>query len=253
MAASKKRWKRIYQESNPFKLPQTIRQKLATCSDASDPDAPPRIAYLWIYLDDARRIGEPKPDSEKLNCDGWLNVVDEAAALGAHFLVISTSNPFESCLEFIKLCQWAESAHDMTVGIHIYGSLDADIDVKGLDPLDRKKTKIFVDSKDTETFAAVHDMGFDVCAADCTAEETQRPCDLPSTMTCVAPEGSLYTCGLVLGESTYRLGDVNQEKLDSVMEDESVPHTIPVGVPDKPRRCDACPPLMVKRLESTGR
>lgn len=250
---SRKRWDRIYGRESPFNLPQIIKQALATCAKVSADNVPRKVKYLWIYLDDTHRVGTAPEGSRKLGREGWLNVVDEAAALGAGFMIVSAASPLKSCPEIWKICQWAQSAHDMTVGIHFYGEEPCEGKLAGFDELDREKTKLFVDSKHIESCRFVEDVGFPVYAADGLIEETQRPCHLATTMTCVASEGTLYTCGLVLGREEFCLGDVRLERLDRIMEDKSLPRTIPIDFPDAPRRCDACPPLMVERLRSTVR
>ena len=67
-------------------------------------------------------------------------------------------------------------------------------------------------------------------------------------------DGSLFTCGLVLGEEHYRLGRIQDGSLRDVMENESLPHQIAQTSAFPENHCDGCPPLVARHvLESISR
>lgn len=210
------------------------------------------IHYLWLHVcGEGLSGGGDKQGKTGLSLDEWLNVVDEAAALGARSVIVSAGEQLDTHAEIWNICQWAQDVHGMSVGVYVYGKglpLSPN-DLRALEGLDAGKTRLFVDGADLGEVQAVVDMGVPVYNADAIqSADERRPCQLPHSMTCVGSEGNLYTCGLVLGEENYRLGNVCEKRLDLIMSDRSLPHEIPQGIHREPRRCNACPPLMERLL-----
>ncbi|HOJ33778.1 MAG TPA: hypothetical protein PKY35_10965 [Candidatus Hydrogenedentes bacterium] len=244
---SKKRWSDVYKSENPFQLPQALlhalRQKSKEFKTKSE------VKYLWIYVshDSLDDNGTP---SKRLSTEEWLNVIDEAASLGVQYVVISVGTSLNEHPEVKEICQWAQSMYGMHVGVHLYcEKLTPDESVLLLD-LDKSKTAVFLDCCDPAVEARFKEHGFDVYPALGQDQEHVSPeCHLPEEMTCVGAAGTLYTCGLVLGETEYRLGHFFERPLDSVMHDPSLPHSIPEGLPKSKHRCNGCPPLMVQKMQ----
>jgi radical SAM protein with 4Fe4S-binding SPASM domain len=151
--------------------------------------------------------------------------------------------------QLLPVCQWAQGTYDMAVGIHAYIALEpGDADV--LKKLDLNKTRVFADGEHIEAAQFVEALGIALHCADGLHDHEEQPeCDLPATMACVGPEGTMYTCGLVLGQEQFSLGHIFDRKLSSVIGDNSLPHAIPAGASSSTHRCNGCPPLMAKKLQ----
>lgn len=218
---------------------------------------PETVKYLWIHIaDDAfvpqqYRNGQGK-NGRDLSNEEWLNVIDEAASLGAESLIVCVGCCPSEKPEVWSICEWAQTTHGMTVGIYVNEGNLGESDIHRLTQLDRERTRLFVDSHDLDRFRHLDEQhGIQLCIADglLPGEPSPQTCRLPENMTCVGSGGTLYTCGLVLGNQRYCMGDVNRERLDNVMSDESLPHTVPgETMPENTHRCKACPPLMEQRL-----
>ena len=137
----------------------------------------------------------------------------------------------------------------MMVGLYVYGGRLGESDLHELTKLDIDKMCLFVDGERVGAMDFVEEKGIKVCSADVSHEDHSPPCQMPENMVCVASEGSLYTCGLVLGDERFNLGNVFEKPLQRVFDDKSLPHTVPADIPHaEHQKCTACPPLMVKRV-----
>ncbi len=234
-----------------FELPKAVSRHIKDCAhahDADNPACPLCLKYLWIYVSDKglRRAGDGP--HHHLSSEEWLGVVDEAASLGAHCLVLCVEGPLGAHPEVWKLCRWAQEAYAMHVGIYIFDGTPSEADVKELTSLDKSKTCLLVDSDHEKTVQFVEDLGIRVCPADVDPQEQCPPCDLPQSVICVGAEGVMYTCGLVLGDNRFNLGHISDKPLEAVVNDDSLPHTIPGSVTCSKKGCSACPPIMAKRV-----
>ncbi len=250
---SRKRWDQIYTIGNPFRLPQNLIRSLRKCLRCSEIPQPDMIRYLWIHVADDGFVPQQvrsERENHEMTVEDWLNVVDESAALGAEHVIISVGAPLAERPEVWEICRWAQSSHGMLVGIYVFGAEITREDIERLARFNREKTRLFVDSDRLDGLRyAEEEYGITLCVADGLAPGEPSPeCHLPETMTCVGSNGTLYTCGLVLGHERFRLGEVKRERIDGVMSDGQLPHVIPEGVSSAPRRCHACPPLMERRM-----
>lgn len=251
---SRKRWERIYTLENPFRLPQSLIRTLKKCArNFGNNHKPETVRYLWLHFSDDGFVPPQALNDDthrKLDVDDWLNIIDESASLGAQTLIVSVSCPLSEKPEIWTVCRWAQSVHGMIVGLYTCGLDLSEEDQNRLAELEREKTRLFVDSEHLDRMRPIESRcGVSLCIADgLRPGEASPPCQLPETMTCVRSNGQLYTCGLVLGNERYHLGDVIRERLDRLMRDDSLPHHIPGGILDAPRRCNACPPLMERRM-----
>ena len=239
--------------ADPFAFPSRVRESLRTFVQRQEGFDAERVRYLWMHLSGGGLRAETGDCEERqgLTVDEWLNVVDEAGALGVRSVIISSAAPLSDHPEIWDICDWAQNTHDMVVGIYLYGNgfPVSKEDLEAFERLEVGQTRLFVDGENLEKAEAIKSMGIPVYNADVFQSDHERsPCQLPHSMTCVGAEGNMYTCGLVLGEEGFRLGNVCERRLDAVMDDQSLPHEIPGDVEREPRRCNACPPLMEKYL-----
>jgi len=246
--STRKRWRSIYSEENPFALPQAVLRGLNQCCRHAQKTGNEKVEYLWVHLPGkpGGGIDDSKPP---LSLDEWLCIIDESASIGAKMVIVSVGAPLHELPQLLAICEWAQNGHGMIVGIHAYVRLE-DPDEEVLRRLDPAKTRVFADSDVIESVRFVERIGIPLYCADGLDDNVVSPrCELPSTMTCVGHEGTLYTCGLVLGKEQYSLGNFFEHKLAHVMDDESLPHDIPEGVSDAKHRCNGCPPLMALKMQ----
>src|SRR6056297_3299972 len=78
-------------DPDPFAVPRRVRQQLKTYPAAVS-QLPSDVDYLWLHVS-TTGIGAKQPDTPEghplPSTDQWMNVVDEAAALGVRWLVVT--------------------------------------------------------------------------------------------------------------------------------------------------------------------
>jgi radical SAM protein with 4Fe4S-binding SPASM domain len=229
-------------KGNPFHLVQEIRDRIR----ASAGSAPVRVKYLWLYVTPEGLDGG---GDRQLSTEEWLNVIDEAGALGAQWVVVCWQGSPGSDSQIWQICKWAQDTHDCHVGIHVMGDGLSTQDVEKLLGLRHDRTYVLAarNMLDSLRFLEQHDI--EVCEADVNVAHRTGTCTLPDDMVCVGPEGKLYTCGLVLGDERFCLGNIFDQSFATVVTDQSLPHHVPDSVcrEGNHHNCDACPPLMVER------
>lgn len=236
--ASRKRWTEVYTEGNPLAMPQTIRRHLKSCACGQEDG---RIRYLWAVLGAA--------GTEEMGEEHWLNVVDEAASLGADTLVISICTAPSERSELAAMCKWAAGTHGMRVGVHLSDAAISAEDAAILRSLSSEKFCVFVNSRRRAEAAAALGDGVTLVDADGLEDGAVQPhCELPRQMACVSDAGEMYTCGLVVGQDGFFLGNANDAPIKRVHCDDALPHHVPEGTSDAPHRCEGCPPLLEERL-----
>lgn len=246
-------WKDKVETSQPFTLPRVLAERLKGCIArqsrlSGDPE---KVKYLWIYLDSDGngRSGKDHYGAPKLTLDNWLSVVDEASSLGVNWLILCVANPLSDQPDVWKLCEWAQSVHNMSVGLHfakcVLSVEDGEILQAHLDP---NHTYLFFDKGIVEDMCVLEEKGFRVWTTENKHTESLSICDIPESMVCVGSDGTLYTCGLVLGDARFSLGSVQDRELISVVEDDSLPHIIPEEIRCAEDGCDHCLPLLVTRV-----
>lgn len=252
--SSRKRWQEIYQEENPFALPQAIMRGLEECGkDETAQETQIKVEYLWMHLPgevDVNGCQLPPQECQKPLClDEWLDIIDESASVGVRTLIVSIGRPVSAHPYLISMADWAQVSHDMLVGIHLYGRPLCDDDAQMIAKLDLSRTRLFIDEEFLYSARIAENLGIRVYNAEGINDEARSPrCELPSRMTCVGQTGNMYTCGLVLGKEQYRFGHFFERKLSSVMADASLPHSIPEELTNVKHRCNGCPPLMAQKL-----
>jgi radical SAM protein with 4Fe4S-binding SPASM domain len=210
------------------------------------------LKYLWIYVTHAG-IEQRSEGGEVLSAEDWLSVIDESAAHGARYVIISLGAPLSEHPEVLEICRWAQEAQQMSVGIHLFDATLTREEAERLAELDTDRTWLFMEADVREQLPAVDDLQLNIYDATGQDQEVVAPeCHLPEEMTCVGANGSMYTCGLVLGDRNYGFGNFFNRRLNDVMKDESLPHHIPEGLPKSHHKCNGCPPLMVQRMKEAG-
>ncbi len=245
-------WEKADAGYNPFELPQGITKRLHEFLRKQG-RGNERVKYLWMYVSDSGvSVSAGEPD-RVLGLEEWLNVIDEAASLGAEWVVICVGAKLSGHPEVWQIAEWAQNGHNMFVGVHVADTELSDDDLKAIQNLEAEKTHLLVSGQAFDALKHLEDEGISVAIADMTADDHTPPCDYPESMVCVGPRGHLYTCGLVLGNEKFCLGSVLERDLKRVVDDESLPHVVPRSVCWQEHGCDACPPFMVERLLSKQR
>jgi len=236
-------------DENPFRLPKEISRRLKECSGQHSLDEPELVKYLWIVVSEDRAGAQTEEggDGTRLCANDWLNVVDEAAALGVQCMVVCLGNSFGHWPEVWSVCAWAQEVHHMTVGFQVHDGKLSEEERERLTELDPDRTWLFVPEGRLEGVAALGEQGIRVCSAQVGHEDPDRPCDGPDSMVFVGPSGVLYSCGLVLGIDEFRLGHVGEHALTHVYE-EGTSRAVPRGSPRNDHGCDGCPNQMARRI-----
>jgi len=250
-------WEMTSAVSDPFDLPKRISKGLAESSARHGDSRPadPVVKYIWLYVTDDGLVKDSytAPGKPCQNLDDWLNIVDEASSLGAEWMVVYVGASVSQNPDVWKICYWAQDVHQLKVGIHVASSCMNEEDVEHLNMLVPQQTFIVADKADLGVFRFLTSRGFSLIETNIRPEDRPETCENPEAITCVGANGRLYSCGLVLGDEQYALGDSKVRALSDIMRDESLPHSIPDMSTRPSHGCDACPPLMVKRLEESRR
>jgi len=250
---AKKELGNVHNVINQFDLPKSISKALKQCviSHAQDAEQEPdQVKYLWLCLSPEEPLDSPEDSPREMSSEEWLDILDEAASLGAKCLLLCVKPPLANYPKVMSLCQWAQDVHNMMVGIFVYDGLLDEADLDQLVELDSERMCVFARQERLGDLSNVTERGLKLCSGSVTAEDHTPPCDLPETenMVCVGPEGNLYTCGLVLGSAKFNLGNALDKPLRSVVDDKSLPRRIPREVRQVRHGCDGCPPIMAKRV-----
>ncbi len=230
---------------DPFNLLKRIRSGVKEISEGME-TSPQEITFLWIEVSDKgiAQAEDSSGDSVKLTLDDWLNVVDEAAAYGVNWLVLTMRTSLSSFPEVVDIAQWAQTTHGMMVGLHTSASSFTQDELGSIQELDRQLLTVFVKQDSLDAFAPLVAEGVNVAVAD-PQEYGKRPnCQGPSRMIFVSAEGELYTCGLVKGNREYHLGSVFEDTFLNILRDPELPHALPAQIHRVASGCDGCPALI---------
>ncbi len=219
-----------------------IRRRIQCCAQEGPWN---NAEYLWIRIKEGETDSQCGP--EALSREEWLNVVDEAAALGVKWIMISVHGPLSLFPFLWDICAWAQQTHGMHVGLHTEASRLTAEEVAALCRLDKQRTFVFIPRSVMDNFRSLEECGIQLREADPERTVQMYPCARPGAMVYVNAEGQLYTCGMVEGKKEYHLGDVFTSSFRKVVCDPSLPHEVPTHVARNPHWCDGCPPLVVSR------
>jgi len=110
------------------------------------------------------------------------------------------------------------------------------------------KTRIFVKHNALPAFSALESAGFKLSASDPQAYGDHPDCRGAERLVFVAPNGVLYTCGLVEGNEHYKLGNIFENRLEQMLRDPSLPHAVAKNIHHVSQGCDGCPSLIANFL-----
>lgn len=243
-------WTKLLEGVDPFQLPRRLSRRLAECVENHDVAAEtrPTVRYLWLYVTEEGLDRNRDKNGPALDVERWLNVIDESAALGAEWLVIFAGASLARCPEIWRLCQWAQEIHDLRVGLHVAAADLTDTEVEALSSLKSGRTYLMADDTLIGSLRHLEPKGVCLCGANVRGDQRMAPCPNPQDITCVGIDGTLFTCGLVLGDEQYRLGNVLEHRLEDIMGDTTLPHVVPETVAYSGHGCDGCPPHMAQRV-----
>ena len=200
--------------------------------------------YLWVHLC-SKEQEEMFGRRQKLKTEDWLSIIDESAALGVGKMMITVEGSLLPHPEILNIAMWARNSHDMFVGIHADGGLRRREEAVLLSEIGAEHTAIFVDKGHLIDVRNLNVLHLPIYPADLNPEPRGKACHLPERMMCVSSCGSMYTCGCVLGEEAFCLGHVLERRLELVLDDDSLPHSVPQDAPCVASGCSGCPPLVV--------
>ncbi len=254
---SKSYWDRTFSDRDPFQLPKKLSKGIADAAKrvGEGTCGPGAVRYIWIYVtEDGIHQGRQAADERaRLSVDEWLNIIDEAASLGAEWMVVYIGACPAQAPEIWRMCEWAQDAHDLQVGLHLSSACLSEDDIEQLTQLEPKKTCLLAERELHPSFHFLEDRGIRLIEATVRPEDRDTPCTAPKSIACVGVDGRMYTCGLVLGDENYTLGDVHQRGMDGALRDEDRPHAIGEPTTHTAQGCDGCPSHMEKRLKQAGR
>ena len=249
---SKTYWNKDQGSPDPFEIPKRVAKEIEagrTHMAGDRVDARP-LRYIWIYVTEAglRQDGERPRSEEALGLDGWLNVIDESASLGAEWMMVHVGTSLSQVPYIWRICAWAQEIHGLRVGLHLTSNCLSEDDIERLSRLDPESTYIVADKAHIASLRFLESKGIRLCEANVRAAEHDTYCTKPEEMACVGADGRLFSCGLVLGDERYAMGNYRDRTLRDVRADRSLPHAVPDTSAFPLSGCDACPPLMAMHV-----
>jgi len=232
-------------EADPFALPKRIRKRIRECTKKTD-ETKEDICYLWIHVSKAgiAQLEDAGTTEPPLSLEDWLNVLDEAAAYGANWLVITIHAPFSQFPDIWEIARWAQETHSMRVGLHTNQATFGQEEIKAIKTLHPEKTRLFVRRDIMPSLKHLEAEGIRLAPADPQPYGHKPDCQGPAKMIFVDARGVLYTCGLVEGNENFRLGTIHESTFDKILHDPDLPHTVPEKIHRVSKGCDGCPSLI---------
>ena len=231
-----------------FGVAKTLKRRLKECCRETELQEAGNIVYLWACVTakglkqgvkGAGHEGKPLPMQQ------WLNVVDEAASLGANWLVLSLADPLGECEAVWPIGKWAQQVHGMMVGLHLKeGDWLSDKEITLISQLDKKMTRVLIRQPEKEQIRALKGRGITVWSANPQPDGEIPNCQGPTRMIFVNEKGILYTCGLVEGNDTYRMGHVFDSSLKNIISHPDSPRHVHDDIHVIAPGCDGCPALI---------
>lgn len=249
MDESKRIWVKT-QEGKIASLPGCLSSKVREVREAGTSKTSSTVHYIWLHVTQDG-IVESKDDARcvVLSLNDWLNIVDESASLGAQWMIIHVETCLKADSDVWRICAWAQEVHGIRVGLHLNHDC---MDEAGLAPirrLDRDATFIVVDKSAIEALEFLQAEGYSVCASNIGSEDRLLPCSHTESIVCACADGVMFCCGMVVGEESYRLGDVQADPVNEAMRKHQTLKPIHMNEEREGHSCDGCPPFMVQRFK----
>ncbi len=230
---------------DPFVLAKSVQKRIQDSSTQASENRCD-ITYLWIHVS-KEGIGG-KTDAKRLTIEQWLNVIDEAAALGVTWLVVTINTHFESYPEVWDICKWAQDTYSMQVGLHTFCTDLNQMEIDQIKQLEPEKTRLFIKKKAEKVAQRLTSEGIRFTAADPQPYGERPNCQGPTKMVFVDAAGVLYTCGLVEGQKEYRLGEIHEGTFDTLLHNPHLPHCVEEHLHRVAQGCDGCPSLIANYI-----
>lgn len=230
-----------------FGTAKVLKKRINECSQEEYISGREEVVYLWACVNSRGFCSHSQgaeTSAEPLSIDQWLNVVDEAATLGANWLVLTVSDPLHQCPDVWTLSQWAQDTYDMTVGLHPKEGGLCPEDMKAVAQLDLENTRLLLREEWVEARDLAEKAGITVWTANPQPPGERPRCKGPTRLIFVNDKGVLYTCGIVEGNSKYHLGHVAEKSLKKVVTDPARPRRVEKELHVVSESCDGCPARM---------
>jgi radical SAM protein with 4Fe4S-binding SPASM domain len=209
------------------------------------------VSYLWIRITKEQIEKSENTKTKKPKLDDWLCVVDECAAEGVRWLVVTVEIPLNKYEEILQICKWAQETYQMRVGIYLKRDNINDEEIKLLKQLNKNLTQIFVKKEHLNNFRKLISEGFFVGIANPQNYGEKPKCEGAKTLVFCSSTGSIYTCGLVEGKKEYKLGDIYEKEVREIIEDPKLPHKVQEKIHFLSEKCDGCPALLARHLQES--
>ena len=229
-----------------FALPKDFKNALNKCREQAEQGSAKDVTYLWIAVSrkGVGRTVHEASDAAVLSVEDWLNVVDEAASLGANWMILTVTTKLSKFPEIWDICRWAQDTHGMMVGMHLGIDEVGAGDVEQILSLNVSKLRLLVRKASLEKLAFLEKLGVELWTANPQPDGEKPNCQGPSRMIYVNAEGNLYTCGLVEGKSDYLMGSVLHDRLNHIVKKGTVRHCVEEDLHKVAPGCDGCPALI---------
>lgn len=224
---------------------RSYREQGSAAPQSSSP-----IRYIWLHvtregITGTRSISE---NGATMLLNDWLNVVDESAALGAKWMIVYFDTHVDKTSDAWKICSWAQEVHDIRVGLHINSRYLQHWDFSSLSKLDTERTFIVSDQSKLQSLSFLEERGYTLCHSNIGEEDREMPCTHTDSIVCAGADGVMFCCGLVVGEESYRLGDVRSDSVGRAMQNHAGLEPILFSRGHTETGCDGCPPIMAQRF-----
>jgi len=234
-------WNKASEAKDPFRTSRSIRSEITEAAKRASTRFGGRegVEYLWIHL--ARKDCPDTEEQRPLELEAWLNIIDEAATLGTTWAVIYVGPDFGVYPDVWTLSHWAQETHEMRVAFHYTGQSLDDAHIRQLNRLDPERTYLFVEQCRVEEFRSRDALRIGVVGASLPEHARESNCTSPANIACVHTDGSMYCCGLVVGNDNFAMGDARTRPLVDVVHDEHLPHAVQETDNYPLHGCDGCP------------
>lgn len=234
-------WNKSSAVRDPFRASRSIQNEVAEAARRASTRFGGRegVEYLWIHL--ASKNCPDDPDQRPLELESWLNIIDEAATLGTNWVVIYVGADLDAYPDVWKLSRWAQETHGMRVALHYTGESLREAHIAELNRLDTARTWLFVDDHRVGRFRGAENLQVGIVSAALPEHARESNCTSPANIACVHTDGSMYCCGLVVGDDRFAMGDAQARPLVDVVYDENLPHAVDETEKYPIQGCDGCP------------
>ena len=246
MDENKRLWVKTEQERIKS-LPGCLSSKVHEMRETGTSNATSsHVHYIWLHVtQDGIVESQEGACCAVLSLSDWLNIVDESASLGAQWMIIHVETCLKADSDVWRICAWAQEVHGIRVGLHLDNEC---MDEVGLEPilrLDHDFTFVVVDDSAQEAFEYLRTEGYSVCTSNIGSKDRDLPCSHTESIVCADADGMLFSCGMVVGEESYRLGDAKVDRVNEAIRNNKMLQPIRDHAG---HNCDGCPPFMVERF-----